>query len=182
MSSSPDSYNKGGFYALMLSITFCLLFFVYIAFIHPGIHIDQLKESTEGTEMQMAGGDSAAAVDVSQIEKPWVENPDMVAHGAKVYANNCAVCHGPKGMGDGPAGSGLVPKPRNLVEGKWVQGGSSIELYKTLAGGIPGTSMAAFGHIPKVDRWALVQFIHSITENKVQDDAAKLDQFAASAE
>lgn len=31
------------------------------------------------------------------------------------YANFCAGCHGANGAGDGPAGAGLNPKPRNFV-------------------------------------------------------------------
>jgi hypothetical protein len=46
---------------------------------------------------------------------------------------------------------------------------------------LPGTSMAAFGHIPVKDRWALVQFVRSITQNKEKDDPAKLDAFAKTA-
>ena len=124
---------------------------------------------------------AAAEVDVSKIEKPWVENADMAAHGAKVYANVCAVCHGPKGEGDGPAGMSLNPKPRNFVEGKWKVGGDSISLYKTLQTGIPGSSMASCAHLPARDRWGLVQFIHSITKNRVKDDPAKLEAFAKDA-
>ena len=71
-----------------------------------------------------------------------------------------------------------MPPPRNLVEGKWTKGGSSAELFHTVQNGIPGTSMAAFGHLPLVDKWALVQFIRSITENKVEDNPAELEQFA----
>ena len=41
--------------------------------------------------------------------------------------------------------------------------------------------MAAFAQIKVADRWALVQFIRSITQNKIADDAAKLKEFAGSA-
>lgn len=42
--------------------------------------------------------------------------------------------------------------------------------------------MAPFKHLPKTDRWALVQFIRSITQNKEADDAATLATFGATAE
>ncbi len=183
MSSGQDSYNKGGFIALLFSISFCLVFFVYIAFIHPGVDLMEVQEAQDGVEVNLAEGAAPSEqIDVSQIEKPWEENEAMIAHGSKVYKTNCAVCHGPAGKGDGPAGNGLVPPPRNLVEGKWKVGGTSIALYKTLQNGIEGTSMAAFAHIPKVDRWAMVQYIRSITENKVEDNAEELEAFAKTAE
>jgi mono/diheme cytochrome c family protein len=177
-----DSYNRGGYIAFLFSMVFSLGFFVYVTVLHPGVDLRELKDQpAEGAEQQLAEGATPAEVDISTIEKPWVENEGMVAHGAKVYATNCAICHGATGAGDGAAGTALIPKPRNLIEGKWTQGGDPISLYKTVQNGIPGTSMAAFAHLPTADRWAVVQFIYSITENKVKADPAKLEAFAESA-
>ncbi len=175
-----DSYNRGGYIAFLFSMFFSLGFFLYVIGFHPGV---DLKEVTPtAPEQVVAGGEAAKAVDVTQIEKPWVESEDMIKHGAKVYASACAVCHGPTGAGDGPAGRALVPPPRNFIEGGWKQGGDSIGLFETIRKGIPGTSMAAFGHLPVVDRWAMVQFIRSITKDKVGDDPAKLEEFAKTAQ
>ena len=85
-------------------------------------------------------------------------------------------------MGDGAAGKALNPPPRNLVEGGWKVGGDRVALFKTLQLGIEGTSMAAFGHIPKNDRWAMVHFIRSITKDKTKDDDTKVEEFAKTAE
>ena len=181
MSINHDEYNRGGLIAFVGATAFCLLFFVYVSFIHPGVDLKEVTEELKQAEQTMAAGGGAPAVDVTKIEKPWLDSADIVAHGKTVFANNCAICHGNEGKGDGPAGAALQPPPRNLVEGKWKQGGTSAELFTTLEKGIPGSSMAPFGHLPKTDRWALVQFIRSITQNKAADDAAKLEQFAASA-
>ncbi len=174
MDNNHDQYNKGGLIAFVFSMVFCFVFFVYIAFIHPGI---DLKEVTE-----TATADGKPAFSITSVAKPWVPNPEVVEYGKKVFASNCAICHGPEGKGDGAAGAGLNPKPRNLVEGGWKQGGDSISHYKTLQTGVPGGSMASFKHLPKGDRWALVQFIHSITKDKKEDDPAALEKFAASAD
>lgn len=174
MDNNRDEHNRAGLVAFLFSVGFCLVFFIYIAYIHPGV---DLKEVANEPVAEVSG-----AVDVATIEKPWVENEALVQHGQKIYKMNCAVCHGDSGKGDGAAGAALVPPPRNLVEGKWKIGGSSIELFTTLQNGIAGGSMASFKHLPKVDRWALVQYIRSITQNKGADDSAKLDAYGASAE
>ena len=35
--------------------------------------------------------------------------------GAALYADNCAICHGPGGRGDGPLAAGLDPAPADLT-------------------------------------------------------------------
>ena len=133
--NGSDTYNRGGFIAFIFSMAFSIIFFIYIAVIHPGVDLKEVP--TEGAvTSDLAGGAAATKVDVSQVKEPWVANEDMAAHGKTIFQQNCAVCHGHEGRGDGPAGKGLVPPPRNLVEGKWTKGGSSAELFHTVQNGI----------------------------------------------
>lgn len=182
---NEDTYNRGGFYAFLFSMVFSLGFFAYITFVYQGVDLREVPEEEAAAEQTVAGGDGAEsaaeqAIDVSAVQDPWIYQDSLAAHGKVAYQASCAVCHGAQGKGDGPAGAGLVPPPRNLVEGNWTQGGSAIELFQTISNGIEGTSMAAFAHLPVVDRWALVHYIHSITENKVETDPEKLKEFAQS--
>jgi mono/diheme cytochrome c family protein len=176
MSDNRDQYNHGGMIAFMFSMAFVFVFFIYIVAIHPGI---DLKENIQDPPSQAVAAEPA--IDVSKITEPWVSNPDMVKYGAKVFSQNCAMCHGPEGHGDGPAGQALNPRPRNLVEGPWKKGGGYLGWFDVVTHGIPGTSMASFGHLKVVDRWALVQFIDSITKAKVKEDPAKVAEFAKTA-
>jgi mono/diheme cytochrome c family protein len=177
MAEYRDEYNRGGMIAFVFSMAFVLCFFGYLVFVHPGADLNEKVKDPHAPVAQAA----AAAVDVATIAEPWVANEAMVEHGKKVFSTNCAMCHGNEGKGDGPAGAALNPKPKNLVEGPWKQGGDSISLFKTLATGIAGSSMPGFSQISSVDRWALVQFIRSITKAKVDDKAYALKAFGASA-
>lgn len=172
MDNNLDQHNKGGLWAFLASVTFCVVFFIYIAFVHQGVDLKEVSEAETG---------AGTGPNLASVAKPWEENADFIARGEKVYALNCASCHGDKGAGDGVAGAALNPKPRNFIEGKWTKGGQSHQLFATITNGIENTSMAPFGHLSKVDRWALVQFIRSITKNKVADDVAAVEKFAASA-
>lgn len=174
---AKDTYNHGGLIAFVFSMAFCFLFFIYVSFIHQGV---DLKEGL--TVPAADSGQTVAAVDVSKVTEPWVSNPDMVAHGKKLYAQNCAMCHGNEGKGDGAAGAGLTPKPRNLQEGPWKKGGGYVGLFHAITDGIEGGSMASYKHLKSVDRWALVQFVDSITKAKVKEDAAKVAAFAKTAQ
>lgn len=178
-----DNYNRGGFIAFVGSVIFSLVFMAYVALMNKGV---DLKEVHQEQAINQNGGapqgGEATDVDVSKVAKPWESSPDMIAHGRKVFLSNCAMCHGQDGKGDGPAGMSLNPRPRNFVEGKWKQGGRSQDLFKTLVTGIPGSSMVSFKALPKNDRWSLVHYIRSITQNKVSDDAKALEDFAKTAE
>ncbi|MEZ0393100.1 MAG: cytochrome c [Pseudobdellovibrionaceae bacterium] len=176
MSENRDQYNHGGMLAFLFSMAFVFVFFIYIIAIHPGV---DLQENIQ--DPPSASAPVLAEVDVSKVTEPWVANPDMVTHGKKLFAQNCAMCHGNEGKGDGAAGQALNPKPRNLVTGPWKKGGGFIGWYTVVTEGIAGSSMAAYAHLKPVDRWALVQFIDSITTAKVKEEPAKVAEFAKSA-
>lgn len=45
---------------------------------------------------------------------PIPRNAASVARGRALFQNDCAVCHGAEGRGDGPAAAGLPGKPDDL--------------------------------------------------------------------
>jgi mono/diheme cytochrome c family protein len=44
-----------------------------------------------------------------------VASAENVAQGKQVYAEQCVVCHGIRGKGNGPSGKGLNPKPTDFT-------------------------------------------------------------------
>lgn len=173
---SNDPYNKSGFYMFMGCMVFTAVFFIYIAFIHPGVsNIDKnlIKNYNPNEQVE--------TFELASVEQPWVSSEQMIFAGQKAFSANCVTCHAADYKGVAAMGA------RNLVEGKWKKGGTSIALYKTLQNGlekdpnVPAV-MASFKHLPKNERWALVHLIRSITENKVADDKVELAKFAQSDE
>lgn len=175
----PGDYNKSGMIMFIGSFGFSILFFFYLGYMDNGIHMGEInKEQMLENEMR-AKGEVIKKFKVADVAEPWLSSEDMLKHGAKIYKQNCTTCHGDAGMGDGPSSAGLKPAPRNLVKGPWKKGGKSIELFTTLTNGFaPGSSMASYKHLKVGDRWALVHFVRSITEDKPEDDAAELKAFA----
>ena len=178
-SNSSDQHNQGGLIAFIGSMIFVFGFMIYLVVFQAGVDLNEKVVDPSLTQTNQAN--SEPAFDIAKVSEPWVETPELIAHGKKVFANNCALCHGNEGKGDGAAGMGLNPRPRNLVEGKWTQGSGVTDHFKVLANGITGSSMASFKAQIKIpDRWALAHFINSITENKSKETPEKIAEFAKS--
>jgi len=176
MSNQEPAYDRFGLMSFLFSMAAVTTFFIYVVAVYPGIDLmENLQEPAAPEDKEQP-----VKVDVSKITEPWKSNPDMVIHGKNLFAANCAMCHGAEGKGDGAAGAALNPKPRNLVTGPWKLGGGYIGLFKVLTEGIAGGSMASYGHLSVTDRWALVQYIDSITQAKVNEDPLKVEEYAKS--
>ena len=95
-----------------------------------------------------------------KIEKITAESK---AYGKELYDTTCKSCHGATGLGDGAAGAGIKPAPRDFTKlADFKFGSSSVDMYATLEKGSPGTSMAAFGYLPEDDRIAITHYVRSL--------------------
>ncbi len=102
----------------------------------------------------------AAAYEVSQAP---VITPDAT-RGAPLYAQQCAVCHGDAGLGDGPAGIGLEPAPSNFTDARRLGRLSLYDLFSSTTLGIEGTDMPAFAdQLDERQRWDLAVYIASFS-------------------
>lgn len=87
--------------------------------------------------------------------------------GQALYAQKCAVCHGPTGKGDGPAEFVLFPKPRDLTSGKFkIRSTTTLptddDLFRVVSQGIPGTAMPGWATLSPAQRWDLVAHVKSL--------------------
>lgn len=80
--------------------------------------------------------------------------PDL-ALGARLYAEQCAACHGATGHADGPNAKGLDPAPVAFADPTRARERSLFGLYQVIGQGLDGTAMASFAHLSDTDRWAL---------------------------
>lgn len=52
----------------------------------------------------------------ADLTNPYAGDHEAAEAGAEIYEINCASCHGPEGLGDGPAAEALDPKPASLAD------------------------------------------------------------------
>ncbi len=123
--------------------------------------IDQRQDGAAvAKQARQLGARLAVAYEVSQAP---VITPDP-ARGAALYAQNCSICHGDTGAGDGPAGVGLEPAPANLRDVARLDQLSLFDLYNTLALGIDGTEMPSFAdQLDDRQRWDVAAYIAGFT-------------------
>jgi len=110
------------------------------------------------------GAEAAATPEAIPAEFAGKTNPlgaESAATGADIYKTYCLACHGEKGAGDGPAGVGLSPKPKDLPDLAATVGDDY--LFWRIAKGKPGTSMVGWqGTLDDEKIWQLVTFIRSL--------------------
>ncbi len=88
-----------------------------------------------------------------------------IVHGATLFAQNCAICHGTNGEGNGPAAAGLAIPPADLTQAHlWAH--TDGEMFWWLTHGIeaPDGGMAMPGFAAKLnadDRWTLIDFVRA---------------------
>jgi putative copper resistance protein D len=85
-----------------------------------------------------------------------------IASGAALYAEHCAVCHGPRGAGDGLAGLRL-PRPPADLRAPHTLHHTAGDLYWWISEGIPAAGMpGAAGRLSEEQRWDLVNFVRAL--------------------
>lgn len=81
--------------------------------------------------------------------------PPDLARAGKLYAENCASCHGMNGDGRGPNAARLDPPPIAFTDKARADQRSLFGLYQVISQGLEGTAMQSFETLPEADRWAL---------------------------
>jgi len=80
--------------------------------------------------------------------------PDL-ARGARLYAENCASCHGATGHADTPTARQLNPHPIAFADRDRAGHRSLFGLYQVISQGLEGTPMQSWAQLPTQDRWDL---------------------------
>ncbi|MBF0214304.1 MAG: cytochrome c [Magnetococcales bacterium] len=71
----------------------------------------------------------------------------IVRQGEGLFQKNCAFCHAADGTGKNWIGQFLEPHPRNLTDPAFMGSQTAQSLARTIASGLPGTSMPAWNEV-----------------------------------
>ena len=93
----------------------------------------------------------------------------VAPHGAELFAQWCAACHGSGGRGDGALAKQLTNPPRNLVTESWRfqvatadRGREQLALERLIKFGQPGTTMAGREYLTDAEVVALAAYVQEL--------------------
>ncbi len=155
----PDLTNVGA----RRSVTWLKLHFMNPQAFAPGSSMPSyahLFKSRNGDDLVSYLSQSGIGSMGKVIETASKWQPEGTADGQDgkaLYAANCAACHAPDGLGNGPLSQDLIRKPANLVAGPfiWTPAGDNLDLRlaRIVKFGLPGTDMP--GHEMLTDKQVL---------------------------
>ncbi|SIT37746.1 conserved exported hypothetical protein [Paraburkholderia piptadeniae] len=101
----------------------------------------------------------------ASAENPLQPSQPNLLSGKRLFEQNCARCHGPRGLGDGPDGKNLTPRPANIAAvSKMPMASDGYLLWTISEGGVPvGSAMPPFkGALREEDIWKIITYVRSL--------------------
>ena len=95
---------------------------------------------------------------MSGLSNPTPSSPASLANGRMYYQINCAVCHGDRGMGDGPVTK--YGMPGIAITGDATRARSDGYIYGMIRNG--RGLMPTYNRIEEMDRWDVVNYVRAL--------------------
>ncbi len=133
---------------------------------------DHATKSTMDKHMQtMMAAKEQVPEDYRIMERtPIIPDAESLALGAALYSESCAVCHGDKGDGKGPAAFALPTPPANFLDTHHSGMYNPGEKFWIIGNGSKGTGMPPFPGLSPADRWHVINYILSFQQSQSLED------------
>ena len=86
--------------------------------------------------------------------------------GAVIFAEKCALCHGVHADGNGVRKQGLSGRPVNFRSTRWRANTSPQEVFALISEGKRGTSMPGWPTLTDAEKWDVVAYVLSVSEDR----------------
>ena len=105
-----------------------------------------------------------APADARAVKNPVPVTPAGLADAAKLFKDNCVMCHGEKGMGDGESAKTLNRKPANFTDKAMMSQETDGALFWKMTQG--RSPMPSWEDVfSETQRWELVNYLRQLTKN-----------------
>jgi cbb3-type cytochrome c oxidase subunit III len=99
--------------------------------------------------------------EAKKIKNPIPSDAASIEEGRKIYARNCASCHGPGGKGDGSMALG-GSTPADLTDDKWDHGSSDGEIFVVIRDGVSADMEGYRDKLSEKQIWQVINYIRSL--------------------
>jgi mono/diheme cytochrome c family protein len=106
--------------------------------------------------------DAKNSPDSAKSGNPVKTSPASLASGKKKYGQDCAMCHGKEGAGDGDLAGDMNLKLKDLRDADALKDVSDAEMYKLINNG-KGKMMGEEGRLKPDEIWDVVNFVRSLS-------------------
>ena len=86
---------------------------------------------------------------------------DDLAQGKLLYEENCLLCHGERGRGDGPEAGSLEDSPIDFTDQAFMGMRSAGDLFQAITAGVG--SRPGYAALSESDRWALTSYLRTLS-------------------
>ena len=105
-----------------------------------------------------------APEEARKVKNPIKATKASIQKGKNIYEKKCALCHGVKGDGKGPASAGSSPKPTNFRESHGEKMTDGEHFWKMTTG---RSGMPPFANdLTEEERWHVINYINSFRGKK----------------
>jgi mono/diheme cytochrome c family protein len=105
-----------------------------------------------------------APEEAKKVKNPIKATKASIQKGKSIYEKKCALCHGVKGDGKGPASAGLDPKPTNFKDshGERMTDGEHFWKITTGKGGMPSFEK----DLTEEERWHVISYVNTFMKHR----------------
>ena len=107
--------------------------------------------------------DAKNSPDTAKSANPVKTSPTSVASGKKKYGQDCAMCHGKEGAGDGDLAEDMHLKLKDFREPEALKDLSDADMYKIINNG-KGKMMGEEGRLKPDEIWDVVNFVRTLSK------------------
>ncbi len=120
-----------------LTIVWALGYGLWYHVVADRSQVKRLADEMAAAEAALAAAPAGAEA-TAAASAVFAVTPESVSAGEKVFAQNCAACHGANLQG------GIGP---TFLDTEWLHGGQATDIIRTITQGVPAKGMIAWGPI-----------------------------------
>jgi mono/diheme cytochrome c family protein len=104
-----------------------------------------------------------APEEARKMKNPVKATKESIQKGKEIYGKKCALCHGAKGDGKGPASAGLNPKPTNFKDSHREKMTDGEHFWKITTG--RGAMPSYKKDLTEEERWHVINYVNTLSRN-----------------